>query len=60
MLSVIQLTINPKYEKIVPPLKESEYNDLKESIKLDGLWHPITINSQGMILDGHNRFRVPH
>ncbi|KER05579.1 MT-A70 family protein [Marine Group I thaumarchaeote SCGC AAA799-E16] len=31
---------------------------LKESIKKDGQWTPITINQDGVILDGHHRYRI--
>jgi len=52
------LSVNPEYEKLVFPLSSDEYNTLKESIKQDGLWIPIICNAEGIILDGHHRFRA--
>jgi ParB-like chromosome segregation protein Spo0J len=47
-----------EYADLVPPLSAEEYESLKESIKQNGLWVPIVVNSQGIILDGHHRFKV--
>lgn len=52
------LSVNPEYEKLVPPLSSDEYHSLKESIKNNGLWIPILCNAEGVILDGHHRFRI--
>lgn len=54
----MELKINPEYEALLPKLSLEKYFSLKNSIKADGLWHPLTVNSQGIILDGHNRFHV--
>jgi ParB-like chromosome segregation protein Spo0J len=52
------ITINQEYANLVPPLSAEEYDGLKQSIKQNGLWVPITVNSQGIILDGHHRFKA--
>jgi len=52
------LSVSSDYDKLVPPLSSEEYHSLKESIKESGLWIPIICNSEGVILDGHHRFRV--
>ena len=54
----MKLTVNPEYEKLVPALSNTEYASLKESIKDNGLWLPIITNSDGVILDGHHRFKA--
>lgn len=54
----MQLTINPEYEDLVPALSESQYNSLSDSIKENGLWMPILTNPEGIILDGHHRFKI--
>lgn len=54
----MKLTINPEYAEFVPPLSESQYQSLKESIQENGLWMPIIVNSEGVILDGHHRFKI--
>lgn len=52
------LTINPVYQKLVHPVKEEEYKSIKQSIKESGLWLPIIVNREGIILDGHTRFKI--
>ena len=52
------LSVSPEYEKLVPLLTSEEYESLKESIKENGLWLPILCNAEGIILDGHHRFRA--
>ena len=54
----MQLTVNPEYEKLVSPLRDDQYNTLKKSIKENGLWFPIYTNPDGVILDGHHRYRI--
>lgn len=54
----MKLIVSPVYESLVPPLTESEYQSLKESIKQNGLWIPIIVNKHGVILDGHHRYRA--
>lgn len=54
----MKLTINQEYAKLVPVLADTEYETLKESIKQNGMWLPIIANSQGVILDGHHRFKI--
>jgi 16S rRNA G966 N2-methylase RsmD len=57
-ISNFELKINPEYANLVPPLTDPEYNSFKQSIKNNGLWYPITINQQGIVLDGHHRFKA--
>lgn len=52
------LTVDTEYEKLVPKLSDEEYNALKESIRVNGLWLPIITNPQGVILDGHHRYQA--
>lgn len=53
----MKLQIDEVYSKLVPSLIDSEYKTLRESIKENGLWIPIIINSKGIILDGHHRYQ---
>jgi ParB-like nuclease domain len=53
-----ELKINKEYSELVPPLSTEEYESLKESIKENGLRHPIDINKEGVVLDGHHRYRA--
>ena len=50
--------INQDYANLVPPLSVEEYESLKQSINQNGLWVPIVVNSHGIILDGHHRFKA--
>ncbi len=54
----MKLVTSTVYAGLVPELTETEYQSLKESISLNGLWIPIIVNKHGVILDGHHRFRV--
>ena len=54
----MNLKINPQYEEITCELSKNKYNSLKESIKNDGLWNAIIVNSNGVILDGHQRYKA--
>ncbi|MFL6423248.1 MAG: ParB N-terminal domain-containing protein, partial [Nitrososphaeraceae archaeon] len=57
-VTATKITINQEYSDLVPPLSAEEYESLKQSIKQNGLWVPITVNSQSVILDGHHRFKA--
>lgn len=50
--------INPEYEALLPKLSAEEYEALKSSIKDEGLFVPITVNKEGIILDGHHRYKA--
>jgi site-specific DNA-methyltransferase (adenine-specific) len=53
-----EIHINPEYEALMPHLSDDEYEALKSSIKSEGLFVPIVVNRDGVILDGHHRFRA--
>ena len=57
-LNKITIKINPEYSNLVYPLSKLEYEQLKDSIRKDGLYLPIVINPKGEILDGHNRHKI--
>jgi len=52
------ITLDPEYSQLVPKLNEEEYNRLKESIATVGLYEPIIINKENVLLDGHHRFKI--
>lgn len=54
----MKLVVNSEYENLVPAISETEYNSLKKSIEASGLWIPVLTNPDGVILDGHNRFKI--
>lgn len=52
------LKINPKFEQIIPPLTETEFEQLEENIlKLGRITDPIKVWN-GVIIDGHHRYKV--
>jgi hypothetical protein len=53
-----KLIIKPEYLELVPRLSDEDRNNLKESLKKDGQLLPITVNPQGIILDGHTRYAI--
>ena len=52
-----ELKINLEFKKLIPPLSNEEYDQLKENIKNEGVRDPITIWNN-TILDGHNRYEI--
>ena len=54
----INIRINEEYASLVPPISESEYETIRQSIKQVGQHVPIIINQKGEILDGHTRLKA--
>jgi hypothetical protein len=46
-----------KYQ-LLPSLNKHEYEVLYESIKEHGIIHPVEVDEEGNILDGHHRFSI--
>jgi ParB-like nuclease domain len=54
-----QIRISSEYASLVPGLSPEEYESLKQSIKEENsLYVPIIINQNGIILDGHHRYKA--
>lgn len=54
----MEMRVNPEYQALLPQLPKEEYEALKASIKEEGLHFPLTVNREGVILDGHHRWRA--
>lgn len=55
---MIELKIDPEFESLIPSLTEAEFKQLEENIVDDGeVLNPI-ITWQGVIIDGHNRWKI--
>lgn len=54
----LAIRINQEYTSLVPKMSDSEYESFKQDIKENGLRMPITVNHDGIILDGHHRYRA--
>jgi ParB-like chromosome segregation protein Spo0J len=55
---MMKIRISHEYASLIPELSTQEYESLKQSIKQNGLWVPIVVNKDGVILDGHHRYKV--
>ena len=54
----MQLRIDPEFESRIPPLTDDEFKQLEENILVDGVIINPIIVWDGVIVDGHNRFRI--
>ena len=52
------LIVNHDYAGLVPHLSTQEYESLKRSIKENGQYYAIIVNSRKVVLDGHHRLRI--
>ena len=53
-----QLKIDPEFEKVIPPISLAEFVQLEENILTEGqILTPIAVWN-GMIVNGHNRFKI--
>ena len=53
-----QLKIDPEFEKVIPPISLAEFVQLEENILTEGqILTPIAVWN-GVIVDGHNRFKI--
>lgn len=52
------ITTDHSYANLVPRLTKEEYESLKESIKQNGLWVPLIVNRNGILLDGYHRYKA--
>jgi len=46
------------YADLLPPLKTSEREALAADISIHGVLHPIVVDEDGNILDGHHRYSI--
>jgi hypothetical protein len=53
----MELTINPKFHDLIPPISKEEYDLLEQSILKEGCRDAI-ITWDDTILDGHNRYEI--
>ena len=53
-----ELKIDPEFEKVIPPISLAEFVQLEENILTEGqILTPIAV-WDGVIVDGHNRFKI--
>lgn len=52
------ITVDPEFQGKIPPLTDAEYKQLEENIVSDGeIYEPI-VTWNGVIVDGHNRWKI--
>lgn len=54
----MQLRIDPEFESRIPPLTNDEFQQLENNILADGIVINPIIVWDGIIIDGHNRYRI--
>lgn len=54
---VYDLTVDPEFRDLIPPLNEEEMKLLEASIVADGCESPLIVWN-GVIVDGHNRYAI--
>jgi hypothetical protein len=54
----MNVTTNQEYANLVPEISDEQYDALKYSIKENGLYIPIIVNQDGVLLDGHHRYKA--
>jgi len=55
---MIKLKVDPEFQNKIPPLTDAEFEQLRDNILDDGeVFEPI-ITWNGIIVDGHNRWRI--
>ena len=54
---VYDLTVDPEFRDLIPPLNEEEQKLLEESLVADGCESPLIVWN-GVIVDGHNRYAI--
>jgi hypothetical protein len=55
-VQVMELTIDPRFKSLIPPLSAEELAQLESNIVADGCRDPLVVwNGYGILVDGHNR-----
>ena len=54
----MELRIDPEFASRIPPLTDDEFKQLEDNILADGVVINPIIVWNGVIVDGHNRFRI--
>jgi ParB-like chromosome segregation protein Spo0J len=62
---VSTISVDPEFEKLIPPLTEAEFDQLETALLEDGMREPLVVwqsdsseNGTYLLLDGHHRFRI--
>ena len=55
---MVELKIDPEFRDKIPPLTDAEFEQLRENILADGEVYEPIVTWNGVIVDGHNRWRI--
>ena len=55
---MVELKIDKEFKEKIPPLTEAEFEQLRENILSDGEVYEPIVTWNGVIVDGHNRWRI--
>lgn len=55
---MVELKIDPEFEELIPPMSDEEFRQLRENIISEGKVRDSIKTWSGVILDGHNRWRI--
>ena len=58
MTNVTELKIDPEFQSQIPPLTDDEFEQLRDNILEDGEVYEPIITWNGIIIDGHNRWKI--
>jgi N6-adenosine-specific RNA methylase IME4 len=53
-----KITIKPEYQNFVQHQTSADYKAMKESIRESGQHVPAILNEQGVLIDGHHRYKA--
>lgn len=56
-IQLSEVTINPEFKKLIPPLSKEEYAQLEKNIIQDGCRDPL-VTWNNTLIDGHNRYEI--
>lgn len=52
------MSLQMKFEDVLPPLSSEEFEALAADVKANGVLNPVLIDEDGVILDGHHRYKI--
>lgn len=56
---VIDITVDPEFRNLLPPLSDDEFGGLRDAINRDGCRDPLVVWKEwGILIDGHNRYEI--
>lgn len=52
------INIDAEFESLIPPMRPEEFKRLEQSILSEGVRDPLLTWKGGLLVDGHNRYRI--